>query len=141
MNQAQRPPSSQLDALQECCCMCRSSSMALQSSCLSAWCLPSSPRPLSPPRKGGGKPNSRADDDFQHHAYPTSYPSAPTDNEPYNPGYYDRQESSVALPRTGYHGGVGVYSAGPIAGSAPPAAHMPLLHQAPPSYNEVVYRK
>lgn len=82
-----------------------------------------------------------ADDDFQHHSYPTSYPSAPTDNEPYNPGYYDRQESSVALPRTGYHGGVGVYSAGPIAGSAPPAAHMPLLHQAPPSYNEVVYRK
>ena len=32
-----------------------------------------------------------ADDDFQHHSYPTAYPSAPTDNEPYNPGYYDRQ--------------------------------------------------
>ena len=27
------------------------------------------------------------------------------------------QESSVALPRTGYHGGVGVYSAGPIGGN------------------------
>jgi hypothetical protein len=80
-----------------------------------------------------------ADDDFQHHSYPSAYPSAPTDNEPYNPGYYDRQESNVALPRSGYHGGVGVYSAGPI-GSAPPAAHMPLLHQAPPSYNEVVFK-
>ena len=83
-----------------------------------------------------------ADDDFQHHSYPSTYPSAPTDNEPYNPGYYDRQvsfhpkslcfslhrvrspspststslakESSMALPRTNYHGGVGVYSAGPI---------------------------
>ena len=32
-----------------------------------------------------------ADDDFQHHSYPSAYPSAPTDNEPYNPGYYDRQ--------------------------------------------------
>ena len=40
-------------------------------------------------------PNHRysigADDDFQHHSYPSAYPSAPTDNEPYNPGYYDRQ--------------------------------------------------
>lgn len=34
-----------------------------------------------------------ADDDFQHHSYPSTYPSAPTDNEPYNPGYYDRQVS------------------------------------------------
>jgi len=86
-----------------------------------------------------------ADDDFQHHAYP----SAPADNEPpYNPGYYDHQDVALALPRGGYnHGGVGVYSAGPIGQyptgvAAPPhGAHMPLLHQAPPSYNEVVYRK
>jgi len=88
-----------------------------------------------------------AEDDFQHHAYP----SAPVSNEPYNPEYYDHQgqEVAVALPRGGYHhGGVGVYSAGPIGhyptGTVPPpphGAHMPLLHQAPPSYNEVVYRK
>lgn len=92
-----------------------------------------------------------AEDDFQHQSYPAAgypaaYPSAPTDNQPYNPGYYDRQEGGIALPRSGYHGGVGVYSASPIAqypvGHAPPpGAHMPLLHQAPPSYNEVVYRK
>lgn len=87
-----------------------------------------------------------AEDDFQHHAYPT----APMDTEPYNPGYYDRQEGHIALPQGGqyHHGGVGVYSAGPSgqypAGTGPPphhGAHMPLLHQAPPSYNEVVYRK
>ena len=38
-----------------------------------------------------------ADDDFQHHSYPSAYPSAPTDNEPYNPGYYDRQVVSVDM--------------------------------------------
>ena len=59
------------------------------------------------------------------------YSSAPADNEPpYNPGYYDHQvgtnllhllqqtfpqDVALALPRGGYnHGGVGVYSAGPI---------------------------
>jgi len=84
-----------------------------------------------------------AEDDFQHHAYP----SAPVNNEPYNPDFYS-QEMDIALPRGGYHhGGVGVYGSGPIGqyptGTVPPpqGAHMPLLHQAPPSYNEVVYRK
>jgi len=86
-----------------------------------------------------------AEDDFQHHH---AYPSAPVSNEPYNPSYFDPQDDPVA--RGGYHphGGVGVYSSGPVGayptGTVPPppqGAHMPLLHQAPPSYNEVVYRK
>jgi len=84
-----------------------------------------------------------AEEDFHHQAYPT----APVDNQPYNPGYYDHQDVAIAFPRAGYQtGGVGVYSPGPIGGYPtgtvpPPGAHMPLLHQAPPSYNEAVYRK
>lgn len=86
-----------------------------------------------------------ADEDFQHHQ---SYPSAPSENLPYNP-HYDTTEMQVAIPQGGgYHsGGVGIYNSGPIGsyptGTVPPpsGAHMPLLHQAPPSYNEVVFRK
>lgn len=100
----------------------------------------------APPYRAHSQYSIGADDDFQHHH---SYPTAPShsDNLPYNPHY--EQEMVAALP-TGYHhnhsGGAGIYSAGhignyPTGTVPPPHAHVPLLHQAPPSYNEVVYRK
>lgn len=79
-----------------------------------------------------------ADDDFsQHHSGYGGYggygASAPmttySDNPPYNPGYGEVEVSPY------YGGNIGHYPTGTVP---PPNSHQPLLHQAPPPYNEVV---
>jgi len=84
--------------------------------------------------------NIGADDDFQHHH---SYTSAPmhAENLPYNPHYEQEMLAYHQHNQSGgsYGGGhIGNYPTGTVP---PPTSHMPLLHQAPPSYNEVVNRK
>jgi len=64
-----------------------------------------------------------AADDFHH----TSY----NDNPPYNPQY------ETEMP---FYGGGNVINY-PTGTVPPPTSHVPLLHQAPPSYNEAVLRR
>jgi len=64
-----------------------------------------------------------AEEDFHH----TSY----NDNPPYNPQY------ETEMP---YYGGGNVINY-PTGTVPPPTSHVPLLHQAPPSYNEAVLRR
>jgi len=64
-----------------------------------------------------------ASDDFHH----TSY----NDNPPYNPQY------ETEMP---FYGGGNVINY-PTGTVPPPTSHVPLLHQAPPSYNEAVLRR
>jgi len=92
-------------------------------------------------RKEAGRGDSQysvgAEEDFSPH---TNYPPAAplyTDNPPYNPGYSD--------PSDYYGGGANYGDSGvlsyPTGTVPPPHSHVPLLHCAPPSYNEVVSRQ
>jgi len=92
-----------------------------------------------PPYRAHSQYSIGAEDDFQHHH---AYPTAPSQQEnlPYNPHYeqemfsYHNQSGGSGV----YTGNIGNYPTGTVP---PPHSHVPLLHQAPPSYNEVVYRK
>lgn len=85
-----------------------------------------------------------AEDDFSQHygasAPMTSgagysdnppYSSYNSENPPYNPGY----------DVSPYYGGGSNMINYPTGTVPPPTSHQPLLHQAPPSYNEVVSRR
>jgi len=63
-----------------------------------------------------------------------SAPLYPTDNLPYNPGYGGMGDTVSPY----YGGSLASYPTGTVP---PPHSHVPLLHQAPPSYNEVVSRR
>lgn len=65
-----------------------------------------------------------AEEDFHHTSYSDN-------NPPYNPQY------ETEMPFYG-GGNVGNYPTGTVP---PPNSHIPLLHQAPPSYNEAVSRR
>jgi len=75
-----------------------------------------------------------ADEDFSRHQSNYPNPTAPahySDNPPFNPGY-DTELSPY------YGGNMMDYPTGTVP---PPHSHVPLLHQAPPSYNDVVSRR
>lgn len=97
-------------------------------------------------RDGDTTYNSRysegAEEDFSHHH--AAYPATPmySDNPPYNPGYSDPSDyyGGYSGPETHAQMG-GSISGYPVGTVPPPHSHVPLLHQAPPSYNEVVSRQ
>jgi len=81
-----------------------------------------------------------AEEDFSHHhaSYPPATPMY-SENPPYNPGFSDPSDyyGGYCGPDTA-HAQMVNYPTGTVP---PPHSHVPLLHQAPPSYNEVVSRQ